>query len=53
MPSEQVNREKIEALRQSADGRYLDAGRPGLYRHTVTEIPAEALGGRRIRTKES
>lgn len=54
VPSEQVDKEKIEALRQFADGRYLDAGRPGLYRHTeVVDVPAEALGGRRIRTKES
>ncbi len=54
VPSEQVDRDKIEALRERSDGRYLDAGRPGIYRHTtVTEVPAAALSGRRMRTQES
>ena len=54
VPSEQVDREKIEKLREFADGRYLDAARPGIYHHTaVTDITAEQVGGRRIRTKES
>ncbi len=53
VPSEQVDREKIAALREHADGRYLDAGREGLYRHVVINVPPEVIGGRRIRTQES
>jgi hypothetical protein len=53
VPSEQVDREKIEALRQHADGRYLDAGRDGLYTSKTVNVDAVVVGGRRVRTRES
>lgn len=54
VPSEQVDREKIEALREHADGRYLDAGREGLYTSNTVNVDAAAVGGRRVlRTRES
>ncbi len=54
VPSEQVDAEKILILREHADGRYLDAGREGVYHNVVINVPAEAItGGRRVRTRES
>lgn len=51
--SEQVTREKMAKLRAHADGRYLDAGRSGLYTQAIVDPPVEALGGRRVRIRES
>ena len=53
VPSEQVDREKIEKLRAHAEGRYLDAGRDGLYQNVVVNVPPSAVAGRRVRTRES
>lgn len=44
VPVGQVDREQIERLRTQADGRYLSASYPGVYRKPV----ATATGGRKI-----